>query len=120
MAEEKVFLDERGVKVTNARFVTYSKTHALSGITSVSTFTVSPSKKGPIIVAVLGLIALAIKWWLGIILIAAGVGWFLSLKDEYQVVLSSSSGNEDALTDRDSAFIGRVVDALNEAIIHRG
>lgn len=120
MAEEKIFLDERGVKVTNARFVTYAKTHALSGITSVSTFTVSPSKKGPIVVAVIGLIAFAFSWIVALVLIAAGVAWFLSLKDEYQVVLSSASGNEDALTDKDQAFISRVVDALNEAIIHRG
>ena len=120
MTEEKVFFDENGVKVTNARFVTYAKTHAISGITSVSSFTIYPSKKGPIIVAVLGLIGLAVKWWIGIILIGAAIAWFMSLKNEYQVVLSSASGNEDALTDKDEDFIKRVVDAVNESIIYRG
>ncbi len=120
MAEEKIFLDEKGVKVTNARFVTFAKTHTLAGITSVSSFVVPPKRKGPIVVAALGLISLIFAWYVGIILIALAVAWWISQKNIYQVVLSSASGSEDALSDRDSEFIGRVVNALNEAIIHRG
>jgi hypothetical protein len=120
MAEEKIFLDEKGVKVTNARFVTFAKTHALAGITSVSSYVIPPKRKGPIVVAILGVILFFVKWYLGIVFIALGVAWWISQKRIYQVVLSSASGSEDALSDPDSEFINRVVNALNEAIIHRG
>lgn len=121
MAEEKIFLDESGVKVTNARFVTMGKTHSMGGITSVSSYKIEPSKKYPLIVAALGVILLLFKLWVfGAILLVAGIAWFLSLKPEFSVILQSASGSEDALTDKNEEFIHRVVDALNEAIVHRG
>ncbi|PKP15352.1 MAG: QacE, partial [Bacteroidetes bacterium HGW-Bacteroidetes-22] len=45
MAEEKIFLEEGGIKVTNARFITHGKTHSMGGITSVSSYKIEPSKK---------------------------------------------------------------------------
>jgi hypothetical protein len=52
--------------------------------------------------------------------IAAAVAWFLLQKTNYQVMLSSASGNQDALTSTDETFIDRVVQALNDAIVFRG
>ncbi len=119
MAEEKVFFDEQGVKVTNARFVSVGKTHSMSGVTAVSSYVNKPNRKPPIIVAVAGAI-IAIFHWIGFVLIAGAVAWWILQKNTYSVMLSSASGNQDALTDKDSAFIQRVVTALNDAIIHRG
>lgn len=119
MAEEKVFFDERGVKVTNARFVTTGKTHSIAGVTAVSSYIISPNRKPPIILAVVGLI-ITIFHWAGLILVAGAAAWWFIQKKQYSVVLSSASGNQDALTDPDQDFIARVVEALNEAIIHRG
>jgi hypothetical protein len=120
MAEEKIFLDERGVKVTNARFITFGKTHSMSGVTAVSSYIINPNRKGPIIVAILGLLAFFIGWLYAIIIIGLAVAWWFMQKHKYTVVLSSASGNEDALTDLDQNFIFRVVDALNESIVYRG
>ncbi len=120
MAEEKVFFENRGVKVTNSRFITFGKTHSLSGITAVSSQYISPSRKWPIILGVIGLALFAWKWFLALIIIALAVFWWISQKTIYQVVLSSASGESDALSDKDQGFILNVVDALNEAIVHRG
>ncbi|MBK7212103.1 MAG: QacE [Bacteroidales bacterium] len=119
MAEEKVFLDEKGVKVTSARFITFGKTHSMSGVTAVSSYIIKPNRKQPIILAVIGLI-ITIFHWSGLILVAGAVAFWIMQKNKYTVSLSSASGSEDALTDLDKDFILRVVDALNDAIVHRG
>jgi hypothetical protein len=120
MAEEKIFLDEKGVKVTSARFITFGKTHSMSGVTAVSSFVINPNRKGPIILAVVGLLAFFIGWIYAIIIIGLAAAWWFTQKKKYVVSLSSASGSEDALTNLDQNFIFRVVDALNEAIVHRG
>jgi hypothetical protein len=119
MAEEKVFFDEQGVKVTNARFVTFGKTHSMSGVTAVSSYINKPNRKQPIILAVVGII-IVIFHWSGAIFIAGAIAWWFIQKNTYSVVLSSASGNEDALTDKNEDFIQRAVTALNDAIVFRG
>jgi hypothetical protein len=119
MAEEKVFFDERSVKVTSARFITLGKTHSMSGVTAVSSYIIKPNRKPPVILAVIGII-IVIFHWAGAILIAGAVAWWFLQKNLYSVMLSSASGNQDALTDNDEDFIQRVVTALNDAIVHRG
>lgn len=120
MAEEKVFLDSGGVKVTSSRFITFGKTQALAGITAVSSHYESPKRTGPIVLAIIGLICFAFKWWLAIILIALAVLWWMSQKTIYFIRLESASGASDALSSKDKDFIFQVVDALNDAIVHRG
>lgn len=118
--EEKVFLDEKGVKVTNARFVTFGRTQALSGITSVSTLEKKPSRLFPIILIIVGALLIAGSPLFGIILMALGILWLYLQKKTYIVQLESASGVSDALESKDSDFIFRVVDALNAAIVARG
>ncbi len=120
MATETVFLDEGGVKVTNARFVVFGKTHALAGVTSVSSYKISPNRKGPIILIVIGLLSLAIIKEYAFIVIALGILWWILQKSTYKVHIESASGAFDALESRDESFIDRVVNALNDAIVHRG
>jgi len=119
MAEEKVFLDEKGVKVTNARFITFGKTHSMAGVTAVSSYIIKPNRKRPLIVALVGVI-IAIFHWSGFIFIAGAVAYWFLQKNNYTLTLSSASGSDDALTDPDKDFILRVVDAVNEAIVFRG
>jgi len=120
MAEEKVFFEAGDVKVTSSRFITFGKTQALSGITSVSTHYISPSRVGPIVLAVVGLICFAFSWIVAIILVAAAVLWWISQKTIYFVRLESAAGTTDALSSKDKDFIFQVADALNDAIVHRG
>lgn len=118
--EEQVFFDERGVKVTNARFITFGKTQTLAGITSVSSFIEKPKRTLPIVLGIIGLICFSFSYILAIILIIAAVAIWVIQKPEYIVRLESASGSVDALKDKDSGFIDKVINALNDAIVHRG
>lgn len=118
--EENSFFDEGGVTVTNARFIVSAQTYAMSGITSVKSIKESPSIKGPIILCILGLFLFKEVPIGAIILVAIAIAWFILNKPKYSVVLSSASGEAEALTSKDSDFISRIVNAINEAIISRG
>jgi len=124
MKEEQVFLNEGGVTVTNARFIVPSQTYAMSGITSVKTYEKTPSRNGPLILIIIGvLMALGGKQEaIGavVFVLVLAVVWWIFQKIEYQVRLSTASGEATALKSKDADWIIRVVNALNEAIIHRG
>jgi len=120
MAEETVFFEQGDVKVTNSRFMTYGTTHSMSGVTSVTQVVYKPNRKGPIIVAVVGLLCFIFSWWVAIIVLAAAVVWWFLQKTKYGVLMSSASGDQDALSSTDADFINTVVAALNDAIVHRG
>lgn len=121
--EETTFLSEGGVSVTNARFITQGQTFAMSGVTSVESFRQDPSRKAPIIMGIIGVLALAgggTVTIVGLLLIAGAVAmWFLQ-KPEFQVLLSTASGKAKALSSNDGPFILKVVAAVNDAIVHRG
>ncbi|HOR39662.1 MAG TPA: DUF6232 family protein [Paludibacteraceae bacterium] len=120
MAEEKIYFEEGDVKVTNARFLTYGKMHSMANVTSVAKYVVKPKRTGPIVLGIIGLICFAFKWWLAVLLLAGAVAWWMTQKNNYVVSLASSSGNQEALSSTDEAFIDRVVNALNDAIAERG
>jgi hypothetical protein len=121
---ETIFFDGGGVKVTNARFIVHAQTYAMNGVTSVKSLVIPPNRGGAIIGILIGLAILFAASGgtklLGVAVIA-GCAWFLTqLKDTHVVVLSSASGEVKALEAQDSEFIGGVIAALNDALIHRG
>lgn len=128
---ERVFYDAGGVKVTNTRFMVSNQTYAMSGITSVTTIVESPSRKGPIIMILIGVLGVigtftsqqqpppGIFVFLAA-LIAIGVWWWTRKKSTYHIVLKSASGEQRPISDKNHQFIEDVVGALNEAIVHRG
>jgi hypothetical protein len=121
--QEKVFFDEREVKVTNSRFILPGqKTFAMSGVTAVKTSQINPNRVGPMVLIIIGA---AIGYNKGIdalsvVLVVAGLAWFFMQKTIYTIVLTTSSGEQQALQDSDLSWISRVVSALNDSIIHRG
>ncbi len=118
--EEKTFYNNNGVTVTNARFIVFGQTYAMSGVTSVKTWR-SMSRAGPIVLGIVGVMALISgAWYVGIPLIAIAIYWWTQQKPTLSVVLSSSSGEVRALSSQDAPYIQAVVEALNNAIIHRG
>ncbi len=119
MAEEKVFYDGGNVKVTNSRFLTYGTTTSMSGVTSVSKYAHHPSRKGPIILAIIGLILFAWQWFIALIVIAAAVAWWMSQKVTYSIQLASASGQTEALNSKDESLVDQIIEALNEAIVYR-
>lgn len=121
--EEKIFFDRGGISVSNARFIAHGQTYAMNGVTSVKQAVKNPSRRGPIVLGVIGLIALinggnGIIW--GVVLMAVTVFWWIKQKPEWIVVLNSSSGETQALTSEDASYISEVIEALNKSIIHRG
>ena len=120
--QEKVFFDEREVKVTNTRFILPGqKTFAMSGVTAVKTSQIDPSRLVPLLLLVVGLIVGYNKGvnLISFGLVVAGGVWLYLQKSTYFIVLSTSSGEQQALQDKDLSWISKVVAALNEAIIFR-
>lgn len=122
--EEKSFLNERGVTVTNARYIFTVKnspqTVALSGITSVTTQKISFKWVLIVPLVLLGMmivsssIMTALVFW-----VIAGMV-FMFLKAKHIVITTSASGASKGYQSTDGVFVTRVVDALNNAIISRG
>jgi len=120
MAEEQVIYENGGVKVSNARLIMPAQTYAMSGITSVTTREFTPSKKGPIIVAIIGILLFFAKWFLGLIVVGVAVAWWVLSKSKFTLFLSSASGENEALTSSNRDFILEVEEAVNQAMIARG
>jgi len=126
-SNEQTFFKGEDILVTNTRLIRGNETFAMSGITSVSSFTEVPSKKGPIIVVVVGVLVLlggaqSGVWvaLLGAAIIGLGIWWFRSIKNVYHVRLVTASGERDALGSRNMEYVGKIVGAINQAIVHRG
>lgn len=118
---EKVFYQDHNVTVTQARFVSDSKTYAMRNISSVSIRKIDRSIKGEIILIILGVILLATQVWLvGIAAVVIAVILLFTRKDSFSVRINSNSGEADGLISKDREMIEKVVHALNEAIVYRG
>jgi predicted RNA-binding Zn-ribbon protein involved in translation (DUF1610 family) len=64
--EEKVFFEYEGVRVTNTRFVVDGQTFAMNNVTSVKPFEKRPSRVGPVILIVLGVLSALGGGYLGV------------------------------------------------------
>ena len=121
---EQTYFNEGNVSVTIARFVVSGQTYAMNGVTSVRELSHPPSRKWPIIMCLIGILGLAVGGSEGlipaIVWLGVGIFWLVRQKSKYTVLLSSASGESEALTSKDEGFITRIVEALNEAIIARG
>ena len=136
--EERIFFNEGGVSVSNARFIVNGQTYAMNAVTSVKQGVNHPSHAGPFIFGLLGLIVSAAGFqvhsgggaaWsqdqvsavvIGFILVAAAIFWGYQEKSEYIVVLSTSSGESQALKSNDRLHVESIIGALNQSIVHRG
>jgi len=135
--EEKIFYDNGSVKVTSARFVTSNgDTYSLATVSSIKMRVKSlelERLKNKIIGY--GAIALGALIAIGSIfdgfsiggiifgLLAIAIGYlFLKTQpeDTYHVITASASGESEALFSTDKNEVQKIVNALNEAIIHRG
>ena len=120
--EEKIFYDAGSISVSNSRFIVDGQTYAMSNVTSVKTGVEEAKKGAGILIGLIGLLVLfganSILW--GIIILILGILLFVGAKNRYSVVLSTSSGENQALTSKDKTYIEKVVLALNEAIVSRG
>jgi len=128
MSDEKVFLDEPGVKVTNARAIINGTTYALANVTSVKTFVEEPNPRALIYGAITfvsgGLLLLGHITEPGLVIMAVGAVvlavYFFLLKPKYWVRIGTAGAETNAIGYKSAADAKRIVDAMNDAIVHRG
>ncbi|WP_261644399.1 DUF6232 family protein [Erwinia mallotivora] len=123
--EEVEFYNDGSVSVTSARFRVGSSTYAMQGVTSVKRGHQPANKLPAVIMGLVGLVMMFVADQLGVkafggLMLIAGIALFVKLKPEYSVYLNSSSGESQALQSKDRAHIDKVIDALNQSIVHRG
>ncbi|PTU70755.1 DUF6232 family protein [Chromobacterium haemolyticum] len=122
--DEQVFFNESGVSVSNSRFIVNGQTYAMNSVTSVKQGETKP-ESGPeyfiILISVLVVVFGDSLWKIGAALVCAAMIYFIkSKKWTYSVVLNVSSGEMQALRSKDKEYIGKIIEALNQAIVSRG
>lgn len=118
--DEKTFFEYEGVKVTNARFVVKGQTFAMSNVTSVNPITEPPKRFWGIVCLLIGLASLTQNAFFGIPVIALSIYFLYKQRTTYHVMLRTSGGETKALTTHQKDYLGKVVAALSDAIVHRG
>jgi hypothetical protein len=120
---EKIFYQDNNVVVTQSRFVSSGKTHAMRNISSVSNCRIVKSKSPAIVLCLIGIIAMFIGGKgiiFGVIFLGLGIAIFATTKDDFSVRINSNSGETNGLISKDQNYVQKIVEAVNEAIIHRG
>ncbi len=119
---EVTFYRDETVLVTQSRYVTSSKTYAMRNISSVHTFEIVKSKTLPGILILIGFLMLFSEEMriVGGVILFLGVLILLLMKNDYAVRISTNSGEANSIVSSDREYVEKVVNALNEAIIHRG
>ncbi len=100
----------------------------MANVASVKFGKEEPSRTGPILIIVSGVLCLVVGLSLnasgvalaGLIVAIIGAAWWVLRKTTYSVILSSASGEMHALSSNDAEYIQNVINALNEAIVQRG
>lgn len=127
-AGERVFMDQPNVKITSARAIINGTTYALANVTSVKTFVQEPNPRvliyGSIIFLSGGLLLLGHITEPGLVIMAIGAIvlaiYFFLLKPTFWVRIGTAGAEANAIGYRDQAQTKLVVDAMNDAIVHRG
>lgn len=122
LQNEVTFYQDLNVTVTQSRYVTNTKTYAMRNISSVHIFEIIKNKTLPIIMVIVGLLLLftAETRIIGFIIMAIGILILIFSKNEFSVRISTNSGEVNSIVSKDRLYIQAIVNALNDAIIHRG
>jgi hypothetical protein len=124
---ERIFASSEGIKITSARAILNGTTYALANVTSVRTYK-EPRPLGLLVLAV-GLLVFAVLLvgsspGLAAVVTGCGVlailGWVFLLHPKFWVRIGTAGAETNAIYYRAEADAVSVVEALNEAIIHRG
>jgi hypothetical protein len=135
VTEERSFLNDDGVYVSNTRVVIHGTTYATANITSVRKHIVPPNRGCALVLAIVGALGvigglpLALaesgdgRWTAFVmctILLIIAIVWFRSLHPTYHVMLATAAGERQGLTSKDEGVVNRVTTAIADAIVHRG
>lgn len=119
---ETTFYQDTQILVTQSRYVTDAKTYAMRNISSVHVFEIVKSKTVQVILITIGILLIFNDDLriLGFLLLAGSIASLFLIKNEYAVRISTNSGEANSLVSKDKVYIQQIVNALNDAIIHRG
>ena len=120
---EKVFFQDKMVKVTQSSFSANGKTYAMRNISSVSIHVTPKNLSGGIMLIVIGMITAyfgGIALFIGLAIIGLGIFALIMAKDDFAVRINSNSGESDALTSTNKSYVQEIVTALRDAIVYRG
>jgi hypothetical protein len=125
--ETSFYADQNGVRVTDKRVIVGDTTYALANITSVSTTIEKPNLTGPILFIGIGILLLlgAVSGnsvglgFFGLFLLLLGAVWYRGCKPRWHLKISSASGESTPLQSQNEQWITSIVQAINEAMIHR-
>jgi hypothetical protein len=123
---ETFYLQDGDVIVTSARFSVASTLFALHQINSVSSATVEKSKIGPASLLAIGvwmvyanIRANPAAVFLGCLVLFLGTVWWIRNATQYQVIITTSAGQQPAFQSRKRLRVDKIYNALTEAIINR-
>lgn len=135
MAEERSFLNDGGIYVSNSRVIIQGATYATANITSVRKQIVPANRGCALVLAIFGALGvigglpLALggrsgEEWMPFlmcaILLVVGILWFRSLRPTYHLMIATAGGERPGLTSNNEVVIDRVTAAIADAIVHRG
>lgn len=113
--DTNIFYEDGLVKVTRSMFEAGSTQFPIRNIGSVRTLTEQPSRKGPIICICVGVLLIAAAG-LGLLLIGAGIYWWISQKTLYYIIVVSGGSESRAYSSTDSTTIRKIQSAINQAL----
>jgi hypothetical protein len=122
------YSDDHGVRVTNTRFIVGNVTYAMGNITSVKKSTEPPHRGLAMLLIAIGIASLLFAasdknagiFVLGVVLVLVGGVMWRGARPTYGILIASASGESTPLTSRNKERIEKIIQAVNEAIIHRG
>lgn len=135
MAEERSFLNDGGIYVSNTRVIIQGATYATANITSVRKQIVPANRGCALVLAIVGglgvisVLPLALggrsgeEWTpflMCAILLVIGIVWFRSLRPTYHLMIATAGGERPGLSSSNEGIIDRVTAAIADAIVHRG
>lgn len=128
LSKEQTYHKDKRVTVTSARAIIDDSTYPMRNIASVSSRKIEPNNTGAMIAILIGLLigmcAFVGESWAFILaggtVIFVGVLVAATNKTKYAVRIGTSSGETNALTSINKAYIEKIVEAINTAIIERG
>ena len=121
--ETLIYLDNRGVRVTKTWLRVGNATFAIGNISSFMTGEAKPNRLGPAFAAFVGLVivlgGLRTSVWMvtgmGAFLIAAAVGWAVSLKPSYFLRIVSTGTESHLAPAKEKSYIENLVGAIQKA-----
>ena len=119
---EIIFYQDFDVKVTQTRYITHSKTYPMRNISSVYLFEIVKSRKLPVLIIVIGALLLFSNEApiAATLIVAFGILLLLLIKNEYAVRISTNSGELNSVVSKNRDYVEKIVEALNDAIVHIG